>query len=88
MKRLVLILVVLLFVALIACSGNKNLTGDSNGNSLCCQECLYAANRDPSGYDISIKPCSEYELSSSCAAYFRDTSVLVMDCLEVDRDNI
>jgi len=29
----------------------------------CCQECLEKANQDPSGYDISIKPCSEYGLA-------------------------
>ncbi len=48
----------------------------------CCQECLAATQRDPSGYDISIKPCVQYELSQKCQEYFAQENLLVKDCRE------
>jgi hypothetical protein len=45
------ILIILVFL-LVSCTPQTD----------CCQECLDKANQDPSGYDISIKQCSEYDL--------------------------
>jgi len=49
----------------------------------CCQECLDAASQDPSGYDISIKECSQYELSERCVTYFEQDGGRVGECREV-----
>ena len=50
---------------------------------ICCEECLAQAERDPSGYDISIKPCAQYELSKGCEKYFENKNLLVGECSAV-----
>ncbi|MBI2665856.1 hypothetical protein HYX12_04510 [Candidatus Woesearchaeota archaeon] len=77
----------LLSIVLVGCkniSGTDELSFSTSeaGNSLssCCQECLQQANRDPSGYDISIKPCSEYQLSEKCELLFETENRLVVEC--------
>ena len=69
-KAIIQLIIVLAVVSLLAmitgCSSKENDKGsDDTGtiNNDCCQECLDYANKDPSGYDISIKPCSAYGLS-------------------------
>ncbi|MBS3123934.1 hypothetical protein J4437_04860 [Candidatus Woesearchaeota archaeon] len=48
--------------------------------SNCCQECSDKADQDPSGYDISIKECSNYKLSSNCEKYFTESKLRVGQC--------
>jgi len=57
-------IILLLLILIILISGCNNQINSASNDSLpsCCQECLEYANQDPSGYDISIKPCSEYGL--------------------------
>jgi len=55
----------------------------------CCTQCAAASNKDPSGYDISIKPCDNYEgtvvndlvmVDSECIAWFQEHPMTVADC--------
>jgi len=75
-KAIIQLIIVLAVVSLLGMitgcrdSNNDNYEndkddGDGNDDTSndCCQECLEFANKDPSGYDISIKPCSAYGLS-------------------------
>lgn len=58
-----LIILLILVVLLVGCTDTKCIEmPDQDCESDCCQQCLEYANQDPSGYDISIKPCSEYGL--------------------------
>ncbi len=59
------------------------------GEERCCTQCAEASNVDPSGYDISIKPCDNYEgtvvndrvmVDSACIAWFQDHPMTVADC--------
>lgn len=53
---------------------------EADALKICCEECVNQAERDPSGYDISIKPCGEYELSESCERFFEKENSLVGEC--------
>ena len=56
------------------------LTSCTNLELVCCQECLAQSQQDPSGYDISIKECSQYQVSEECQEFFAEKSIRVGQC--------
>ncbi|MBI2666232.1 hypothetical protein HYX13_01330 [Candidatus Woesearchaeota archaeon] len=69
-----------IFLLISGCTSSQNVQNVQKIQISCCEECLAQAERDPSGYDISIKPCRQYELSEECGNFFRKESVLVGEC--------
>ena len=55
----------------------------------CCEECDKASGKDPTGADITMKPCRAYSgvvvndkplLSKECMTFFQEQDLRVQDC--------
>ena len=62
---------------------------ESQLHQTCCVQCTNAASMDPTGADISMKPCGAYSgtivngkvlVEDMCADYFLKKKFSVMDC--------
>gem|GEM_PF-5386607 len=73
--------ILLMLILISGCIGESTVKSDVTPMPLtCCSECESAANRDPSGFDISVKACNEYNLSTACKDYFVRNPRRVGEC--------